>query len=193
MGVTVDNYKPTTKPDPRDLPGKIGTRFEKFWKLYYPVITKYQKKQSISSQEFKAAYDDAKKGRDTFYKIAERAQKHQSKEVQQALALAYFHMDGMVDLGRLMSGAAVKYKPKHAERGDNNSVVKGYQQFLKDWRLYKKKLDGDYGDATYEAVKAFQKKHRLKRDGKIGKNTAAKVVELAMADEYSVGMIQKIC
>lgn len=193
MGVTVENYRPTTKPDVRQFKGKIRARFDRFWKLYQPVVNKYERNEPVSSKEFKAAYDDAMKGRDTFYAIAERSHEFQPIEMQNALALVYFHMDHMIDLARLMPAAGVDYKPKHAERGDKSPVVKGYQLFLKDWKFYRKKLDGDFGDSTYEAVKSFQKKNRMKQDGKIGPKTAAKIVEKAVADRYNPGTIQKVC
>ena len=96
-------------------------------------------------------------------------------------------------MARLIDGKSVKYRPKPAKQGDEGPVVRGYQVFLKDWALYKKKLDGDFGKYTFAAVEKFQKKHRLKVDGKIGKKTAAKVVEIALQDEYKAGTIQKIC
>ena len=197
MGVLVEKPNPTRKPDMKRLPGKIRTRFERFWKLYEPVVTKYERKQPIESAEFKAAYDDAKKGKDLFYKLAETAQEkapeHYSEETKQALGLAHWHMENMMEMGRLGAPDSVEYKPKHVEKGDKNPVVKGYQTFLKDWKYYRKKLDGDFGKYTEEAVEKFQKKNKLKIDGKIGKRTSARVVQLAIDDEYRAGTIQRIC
>lgn len=57
------------------------------------------------------------------------------------------------------------------KRGANNHIeaVKAVQIALglKD--------DGDYGPKTEKAVKAFQKKNKLTVDGKVGRNTAAKM------------------
>ena len=175
------------------MPGKVKTRFLKFWKLYYPVITKYEKDKKVDSDDFNAALKDAKKAKDLFYKLAERSQESHPKDVQDALALAYFHMDHMVDLERFAQADDINYKPKTCKEGDNNATVKGYQQLLKYWNFYKKKLDGDYGRGTVAAVKKFQKKNRLKDDGTIGKKTAAKVVEVAVEKEHASLEIRKIC
>ena len=169
MGVVIDNYVPTRKPNVKKMPGKVKSRFEQFWKLYLPVITKYENSQPIGSDEIKAALKDAHKGRDTFYRLAERSQEHQPKEVQDALSLAYFHMEYIIDKSRVMRGNSVKFKPKLAKRGDKNATVKGDQELLRLWNLYKKKIDGDFGKWTEIAIEKFQKKNRLRVDGVIGK------------------------
>ena len=193
MGIMISNYRPTKKPDVSKMPGKIRTRFLRFWKLYYPVITKYERDKKVDSDAFNAALKDAKKARDLFYNLAERSQESYPKDVQEALTLAYFHMDHMTDLERFAQADDIAYRPKTCKEGDKNSTVKGYQQLLRFWDFYKKKLDGDYGRGTIAAVKKFQKKNRLKDDGTIGKKTAAKVVEYAVEQQHGSAEIRKIC
>ena len=62
MGIMISNYRPTKKPDVSKMPGKIKTRFERFWKLYHPVIIKYERDKKVDSDAFNAALKDAKKG-----------------------------------------------------------------------------------------------------------------------------------
>ena len=63
--------------------------------------------------------------------------------------------------------------------GDDVSTVKGW---LFDLGFYDKNItkitNNKYGNDTYKAVKAFQKKYNLVVDGIVGKNTFAKLVEL---------------
>lgn len=193
MGVTVRNYRPTTKPNVSKMPSGVRTRFEKFWRLYKPVITRYERDQKVDSDAFKAALVEAKRQRDLFFQLAERSQETHPKETQDAIALAYFHMDHMVDLERFAQSDDVHYKPKTCKEGDKGPHVRKYQEFLKFWKLYRKKVDGDYGDGTVSAVRKFQRKHKLKVDGTIGRKTAAKVVEIAVEEEHGAGEIQKIC
>ena len=175
------------------MPRAVRVRFLQFWKLYKPVIVQYEKDKKVDVDAFNAALANAKKQRDLFLTLAERVQETHPKETQDAIALAYFHMDHMLDLERFAQADDLSYKPRTAKEGDNGPHVKGYQQLLKYWRFYKKKLDGDYGSGTVSAVKRFQKKHRLKVDGTIGKKTAAKVVDVAVEDEHGSAEIRKIC
>lgn len=52
-------------------------------------------------------------------------------------------------------------------------------QFLLRWQGYKVNLDGKFGTQTYNAVKSFQEKNKLIQDGKVGKATKNKFVDLA--------------
>ena len=53
--------------------------------------------------------------------------------------------------------------------------VRALQRRLKELGWYKGSVDGDFGQATLEAVKAFQKANRLMVDGKAGKKTLEKL------------------
>ncbi len=59
---------------------------------------------------------------------------------------------------------------RYGSRGDE--VVK-IQTKLKNWGYYKGKVDGIYGQQTYEAVKYFQRKNGLTVDGIAGPRTLA--------------------
>lgn len=61
-------------------------------------------------------------------------------------------------------------------KGDKGSDVKELQKLLLKWKssiLKKYGADGDFGNETVEAVKAFQKAHNLTIDGIVGKQTYA--------------------
>lgn len=193
MGITVSNYKPLTKPNLKALPKTIAARVEKFWKLYHPVMSAYLKNRPLDSSKLKAAVADAKKCQSLFWNIKHRSEKYESKEFVEALSLAWQHAWELEDKARLMQADDVTYKPKHCKQGDKGSVVKGYQALLKDWRFYRKKVDGKFGDGTLEAVEKFQKKSGLKVDGKIGSKTAAKVIEYAQKFGNRASMLQAIC
>ncbi len=68
---------------------------------------------------------------------------------------------------------------KRYMKGDDVRTVKGW---LFDLGFYEKKItkitNSTYGNDTYKAVKAFQKKYSLVVDGIVGKNTFAKLLEL---------------
>lgn len=55
--------------------------------------------------------------------------------------------------------------------GDTGSDVKSLQRKLKELNYYDGSIDGDYGDATKKAVKAFQRKMGLTQDGIAGPAT----------------------
>ena len=59
--------------------------------------------------------------------------------------------------------------PKSLQRGFTGSdAVRSVQRRLKELGYYKGSADGDFGPATEEAVKAFQKANGLTADGKVG-------------------------
>lgn len=55
--------------------------------------------------------------------------------------------------------------------GDSGNLVRTLQQALKDQGFYKGDVDGKFGFATTEAVKAFQRSRGLSVDGEAGKGT----------------------
>ncbi|GHU73247.1 spore cortex-lytic enzyme [Clostridia bacterium] len=57
--------------------------------------------------------------------------------------------------------------------GSTGSNVTAVQKKLKQWGYYSGTVDGVYGQSTYNAVVAFQKKNGLKADGVVGASTAA--------------------
>lgn len=61
------------------------------------------------------------------------------------------------------------------QMGSSGSRVRTLQQALKALGFDVGTVDGDFGSATYTAVKAFQKHHSLTVDGKAGKNTLKKL------------------
>ncbi len=57
--------------------------------------------------------------------------------------------------------------------GSSGATVSQVQQKLADWGYYNGPVDGKFGQSTYEAVVAFQKKNGLTADGVAGKSTFA--------------------
>lgn len=57
-------------------------------------------------------------------------------------------------------------------KGDSGDTVRQIQTRLKNWGYYKGGVDGDYGEATVQAVIKFQKKHGVYSDGRVGAETA---------------------
>ena len=60
-------------------------------------------------------------------------------------------------------------------KGATGSAVKNLQTKLKKLGFYNASIDGDYGDTTVAAVKAFQKKYNLTADGVAGSETLKKL------------------
>ena len=60
-------------------------------------------------------------------------------------------------------------------KGATGSAVKDLQTKLKKLGFYNASIDGDYGDTTVAAVKAFQKKYNLTADGVAGSETLKKL------------------
>lgn len=65
-------------------------------------------------------------------------------------------------------------KVKYLQKGDSGTVVKDLQLKL-NAAGYKIEVDGSYGSATENAVKAFQKANKLTADGFYGPETKAKL------------------
>lgn len=62
--------------------------------------------------------------------------------------------------------------------GSIGDLVKTLQKNLNTLMKAGLDVDGSFGNATYNAVIAFQKKYGLEVDGEVGKNTQAKITEL---------------
>lgn len=56
--------------------------------------------------------------------------------------------------------------------GSRGETVQTLQTKLKNWGYYQGAIDGVYGQSTYEAVRAFQRKNGLTIDGVVGAKTA---------------------
>ena len=83
-------------------------------------------------------------------------------ETLKKLDTAYKNADSDKDDGSLRKGAT-------------GSAVKNLQTKLKKLGFYNASIDGDYGDTTVAAVKAFQKKYNLTADGVVGSETLKKL------------------
>ena len=59
--------------------------------------------------------------------------------------------------------------------GSQGQEVRNVQKKLKELGFYKGNVDGDFGEATEKAVKAFQQQYGLTVDGKVGSATMAKL------------------
>ena len=75
----------------------------------------------------------------------------------------------------ILTAGAERYNT--LKRGSKGENVKTMQQALKDLGFYKGKIDGIYGKGTMNAVKAFQRKNKLKADGVAGTKTLTKLYE----------------
>ncbi|MDX2015605.1 MAG: peptidoglycan-binding protein, partial [Myxococcaceae bacterium] len=65
--------------------------------------------------------------------------------------------------------------------GERSAAVKQSEQLLKKLGFDPGKVDGHFTKATEQAVKAFERKHDLERDGKIGAHQLAKMKALSKA------------
>ena len=65
--------------------------------------------------------------------------------------------------------------PSSLKKGSSGDSVKALQKRLKELGYYTGSVDGDFGENTEKAVKAFQERNGLTVDGKAGTNTMAKL------------------
>ena len=74
------------------------------------------------------------------------------------------------------------------KNGDDGDAVRLLQSKLKAYGLYKGTVDGDFGDGTEDAVKAFQRANKLSADGKAGAETLRKLFagDVTTASEATV-------
>ncbi len=80
-----------------------------------------------------------------------------------------------VSVTKTASSSSSSNSATRLEKGSTGSAVKDLQTKLKKLGYYDAYVDGDYGDTTVAAVKAFQKKYNLTADGIAGKETLKKL------------------
>ena len=80
-----------------------------------------------------------------------------------------------VSVTKTASSSSSSSSTMRLEKGSTGSDVKDLQTKLKKLGYYDAYVDGDYGDTTVAAVKAFQKKYNLTADGIAGKETLKKL------------------
>ena len=80
-----------------------------------------------------------------------------------------------VSVTKTASSSSSSSSTTRLEKGSTGSDVKELQTKLKKLGYYDAYVDGDYGDTTVAAVKAFQKKYNLTADGIAGKETLKKL------------------
>ena len=80
-----------------------------------------------------------------------------------------------VSVTKTASSSSSSSSATRLEKGSPGSDVKDLQTKLKKLGYYDAYVDGDYGDTTVAAVKAFQKKYNLTADGIAGKETLKKL------------------
>lgn len=71
--------------------------------------------------------------------------------------------------------------------GDKGEQVRTWQQQLNDIENARLVVDGAFGPATHEATVAFQTKHGLTPDGKVGEKTRAAMAALAVPGVFGRG------
>lgn len=67
---------------------------------------------------------------------------------------------------------------KLIKKGDRNDFVGDWQTFLRGEGIYLGAIDDDFGNATEQATKKFQKKYGLKDDGIVGDSSYKKAISL---------------
>ena len=80
-----------------------------------------------------------------------------------------------VSVTKTASSSSSSSSATRLEKGSTGSDVKDLQTKLKKLGYYDAYVDGDYGDTTVAAVKAFQKKYNLTADGVAGSETLKKL------------------
>lgn len=78
-------------------------------------------------------------------------------------------------MAALNSSSAVAAGSDTLKKGSTGTEVVTLQNRLKTLGYYTGSVDGDFGQSTEDAVKAFQKRNGLTADGKVGDETAAKL------------------
>lgn len=80
--------------------------------------------------------------------------------------------------------------------GDTGDAVKKVQRRLKALGYYNSTIDGDYGNGTKKAVKAFQKRNGLRETGEVNSATLKKLnssgAKKADSDDSSSGSTEKL-
>lgn len=71
----------------------------------------------------------------------------------------------------ITKGSVYMFEVRQIKKGSKGNDVKLAQKILKGIGQYTGSIDGDFGDNTKKAVKAFQKFNGLTVDGIVGKNT----------------------
>jgi len=85
---------------------------------------------------------------------------------------------GSTGAGAAHAGEGPEAWPLVKRRKHEDQFTRGRAvQYLLKHRGYELDVDGIFGDKTYEAVKDFQRQHRLPVDGKVGKDTWQVLVE----------------
>lgn len=104
--------------------------------------------------------------------------------------------DVRVDVTKLLGGVTpTPVEPKYGDRElykglSGNDVVELQKRLMSlNYTLPKYGADGDFGDETESAVKAFQKDNKLDVDGIVGPNTYAAIEEALKGKEIVVGDI----
>ncbi len=105
------------------------------------------------------------------------------KLFQEQTGLAPDGVAGNATLTTLYGGNAPTYiptptpsaTPSRLQKGDQGTAVSSLQQRLKDLGYLSGAVDGDYGGATQEAVRFFQRQNGLEVDGVCGPGTMAAV------------------
>ncbi len=77
--------------------------------------------------------------------------------------------------GKTASAAAAEDDGVTLKKGSKGDAVKQLQQRLKQLGYYNSTIDGDYGNNTVSAVKAFQKKNGLSQTGTVDEKTMDKI------------------
>ncbi|MCT4595285.1 MAG: peptidoglycan-binding protein [Anaeromicrobium sp.] len=77
-------------------------------------------------------------------------------------------------------GATYDFSKNVYKKGQKSHEIRVIQEALKNGGTFSAKATGYYGSVTYNSVKSFQKKYKLKADGLVGKQTIAKLNSLSL-------------
>lgn len=72
-------------------------------------------------------------------------------------------------------GPKTKAAIRTVSRGAKGNITRNIQGLLYCLGFDPKGFDGDFGNGSYYAVMAFQKKYKLTQDGLVGRNTFEKM------------------